>query len=201
MLDPIFLAALGMMVLLGGMLFQTLRAERRRANIEPRLKAIAAVAAGDDAPGISLRRAAPPRRALPMVFSPRLDSALSATGGRVGLLHLTVTGTVSAAAIGMAAVAAELHATLVVFLCGVGAAAAPALLLRILQSRYQRQFLAAFPDALDLIVRAVRAGLPVPEAMELVTREIRPPVGAEFRRLLDELRIGTAMEEALQRAV
>ena len=100
----------------------------------------------------------------------------------------------------MAAIAAELHVTLVVFLCGVGAAAAPALLLRILQSRYQRQFLAAFPDALDLIVRAVRAGLPVPEAMELVTREIRPPVGAEFRRLLDELRIGTAMEEALQRA-
>ena len=76
MLDPIFLAALGMMVLLGGMLFQTLRAERRRANIEPRLKAIAAAAAGEDAPGISLRRAAPPRRALPMVFSPRLDSAL-----------------------------------------------------------------------------------------------------------------------------
>jgi len=36
--------------------------------------------------------------------------------------------------------------------------------------------------------------------MELVTREVRPPVGAEFRRLLDELRIGTAMEEALQRA-
>src|SRR6516165_8104620 len=45
-----------------------------------------------------------------------------------------------------------------------------------------------------------QGGLPVPEAMELVTREIRPPVGAEFRRLLDELRIGTAMEEALQRA-
>jgi len=83
-----------------------------------------------------------------------------------------------------------------------------ALALRLLQhfwcefckAGYQRKFLEAFPDALDLIVRAVRAGLPVPEAMELVTREIRPPVGAEFRRLLDELRIGTAMEEALQRA-
>src|SRR6516225_2710670 len=198
MLDPIFLAALGATVLFGCILFRTLRAERRKANVEPRLKAIAAAAAGEDAPAISLRRAPPPRRALPLVCS--LDSALSATGGRVGLLHLTLTGTVSAAAIGLAAIAAELHAALVVFLCSVGAAAAPALLVRILQSRYQRKFLEAFPDALDLIVRAVRAGLPVPEAMELVTREIRPPVGAEFRRLLDELRIGTAMEEALQRA-
>jgi len=200
MLDPIFLAALGATVLFGCILFRTLRAERRKANVEPRLKAIAAAAAGEDAPAISLRRAPPPRRALPLVCSSHLDSALSATGGRVGLLHLTLTGTVSAAAIGLAAVAAELHAALVVFLCSVGAAAAPALLVRILQSRYQRKFLEAFPDALDLIVRAVRAGLPVPEAMELVTREIRPPVGAEFRRLLDELRIGTAMEEALQRA-
>jgi len=199
MLDPIFLAALGATVLFGCILFRTLRAERRKANVEPRLKAIAA-AAGEDAPAISLRRAPPPRRALPLVCSSHLDSALSATGGRVGLLHLTLTGTVSAAAIGLAAIAAELHAALVVFLCSVGAAAAPALLVRILQSRYQRKFLEAFPDALDLIVRAVRAGLPVPEAMELVTREIRPPVGAEFRRLLDELRIGTAMEEALQRA-
>jgi len=200
MLDSIFLAALGILVLLGGMLLQTLRAERRRASIEPRLRAIAMAGAGDDAPAISLRRAPPPRRALPMVFSSRLDAALLATGDRIGPLHLAAIGIASAAAIGLLGATAELHATLVVFLCSSGAAAAPALLVRVLQSRYQRQFLEAFPDALDLIVRAVRAGLPMPEAMELVTREVRPPVGAQFRRLLDELRIGTAMEEALQRA-
>src|SRR5215469_12011579 len=106
MLDPIFLAALGIMFLLGDMLFQTLRAERRRANIEPRLKAITAAAAGEDAPAISLRKAPQPRRSLPMIFSSRVDSALSATVGRVGLLHLTLTGAVSAAAIGLAAIAA-----------------------------------------------------------------------------------------------
>jgi len=200
MLDSIFLAALGILVLLGGMLLQTLRAGRRRASIEPRLRAIVMAGAGEDAPAISLRRALPPRRALPMVFSSRLDAALLATGDRIGPLHLAAAGIVSAAAIGLLGAAAELHATLVVFLCSGGAAAAPALLVRVLQSRYQRRFLEAFPDALDLIVRAVRAGLPMPEAMELVTREVRPPVGAEFRRLLDELRIGTAMEEALQRA-
>ena len=200
MLDPVFLVAFGTTVLLGCLLLQTLRAERRRARMEPRLRAIALAAAGEGAPALSLRRARPPGRKLPGVFARRLDSALSATGDRVALLHLSVSGIISAAAIGLLAITAELRAGLVVILCGAAAAAAPALLVRVLQNRYQRQFLEAFPDALDLIVRAVRAGLPVPEAMEVVTREIRPPVGAEFRRLLDELRIGTGMEEALLRA-
>ena len=83
---------------------------------------------------------------------------------------------------------------------GAAAVGAPVLLLRFFQSRYQRQFLDVFPDALDLIVRAVRSGLPAPEAIELVTREIRPPVGTEFQQILDEMRIGTEMEDALQHA-
>ena len=200
MFDPILLAALGSTVLLGGLLLRTLLAERRRTSIEPRLRAIAMVAAGVDEPAISLRKARPSGRALPSVLSTRLDSALSATGQRIGLVHLIVTGIGSAAAICLLAAAAELRATLAAALCGAAMAVAPALLVRFLQNRYQRQFLEAFPDALDLIVRAVRGGLPVPEAMEVVTKEVRPPVDAEFRRLLDELRIGTTMDEALQRA-
>jgi Flp pilus assembly protein TadB len=89
---------------------------------------------------------------------------------------------------------------LAIALAGAAAAGAPALLLRFAQSRYQQKFLEIFPDALDLIVRAVRSGLPAPEAIELVTHEVRPPVATEFRQMLDELRIGTEMDEALQRA-
>ena len=200
MFDPILLAALGSTVLLGGLLLRTLLAERGRASIEPRLRAIAMAAAGVNEPAISLRKARPPGRALPSVLSARLASALSATGRRIGLVHLIVTGIGSAATICLLAVAVGLRATLVVALCGVAMAAAPSFLVRFLQSRHQRRFLEAFPDALDLIVRAVRGGLPVPEAMEVVTKEVRPPVGAEFRRLLDELRIGTTMDDALQRA-
>jgi tight adherence protein B len=85
-------------------------------------------------------------------------------------------------------------------LSGVAALGAPALLPRIAQGRYQRRFLDVFPGALDLIVRAVRAGLPAPEAIEMMAREIGPPVGTEFRRILDEMRIGTEMDVALQHA-
>ncbi|MBV8508340.1 MAG: type II secretion system F family protein, partial [Alphaproteobacteria bacterium] len=46
----------------------------------------------------------------------------------------------------------------------------------------------------------VSSGLPAPEAIELVSRQVRWPVGSEFQQLMDELRIGTELEDALQRA-
>jgi tight adherence protein B len=129
-----------------------------------------------------------------------LDMVFAATGDRIGPLHLIATGIGAAAAIGSASTILSFRPPLAIFLSGAAAAGVPVLLLRFVQRRYQRQFLDAFPDALDLIVRAVRSGLPAPEAIELVTREIRPPVGTEFQKLLDELRIGTEMEDALQHA-
>jgi Flp pilus assembly protein TadB len=102
--------------------------------------------------------------------------------------------------VGLATALVQLRPALAIALAGAGAVGAPALLLRLSQSRHQRQFLDIFPDALDLIVRAVRAGLPAPEAIELAAREVGAPVGSEFRRMLDEMRIGVEMEDALQDA-
>jgi tight adherence protein B len=102
--------------------------------------------------------------------------------------------------IGTAAAAVPFPPALVIAFGGATAVGVPGLLLQLSHRRYQRRFLDVFPDALDLIVRGVRAGLPAPEAIEVVTREIRPPVGTEFRRMLDEMRIGIEMETALQHA-
>lgn len=55
------------------------------------------------------------------------------------------------------------------------------------------------PDALGMVVRAVRAGIPVVEALRTVGREVPEPTGAEFRRLSDQLAIGIPMEDALRR--
>lgn len=55
------------------------------------------------------------------------------------------------------------------------------------------------PDALGMVVRAVRAGIPVVEALRTIGRELPDPTGAEFRRLSDQLAIGIPMEEALRR--
>ena len=200
MFDPLLLAGLFTTVLLGCALLRVLRSERRRADLESRLKAIAMTAFCADGPVVSLRRSRPQRKALPIVLSARLDLAFAATGNRIGPLHLAAMGIAAAAAIGLVCVAASINPVLAIVLGGAAATGAPALLLRFAQSRYQRQFLNLFPDALDMIVRAVRSGLPAPEAIELATREVRPPVGTEFQQLLDELRVGTEMEEALERA-
>jgi tight adherence protein B len=198
--DPILFAALLTTALLGGALFWVLRRERRKANLEPILSTIARAAPSADVQGFSLRRSGPQRTALPTLLSSRLDLAFASTGNRIGPGRLAAVGIAAAATIGLASVAVPVHPMLAIALGGAAAAGAPVLLLRFAQGRYQRKFLDIFPDALDLIVRAVRSGLPAPEAIGLVTHEVRPPVGTEFRRILDELRIGTELEEALQRA-
>ena len=54
------------------------------------------------------------------------------------------------------------------------------------------------PDALGLIVRAVRVGVPVGEALRAVSRESPAPTAAEFGRLADQIAIGTPLESALR---
>jgi tight adherence protein B len=198
--DAILVAVLGSTVLLGAAVFSVLRAERRRATLESRLKAISMATSSAESVAMSLRRARPQRRPLPAVLLAHLDPALAATGNRIGLPHLAATGTIAASMIGLVTAGIQLRPALAIALAGAAAVGAPALLLRLAQSRHQRRFLDIFPDALDVIVRAVRAGLPAPEAIELAAREVGAPVGSEFRRMLDEMRIGVEMEDALQNA-
>lgn len=54
-----------------------------------------------------------------------------------------------------------------------------------------------FPDALAMIVRSVRVGIPVTEAVRAVAREVPEPTGPEFQQLADELAIGMGFDEAL----
>ena len=55
-----------------------------------------------------------------------------------------------------------------------------------------------FPDALAMIVRAVRVGIPVTDSITAVGRELDPPTGPEFARLSDELGIGMSLDDALR---
>ena len=63
--------------------------------------------------------------------------------------------------------------------------------------RRREQMLEQFPDALQMIVRSVRVGIPVQEAIRTVARESPHPTGPEFARLVDQVSVGVAMDEAL----
>jgi tight adherence protein B len=197
---PTVLAAV---VLIGAALFASMRADRRRESRQQRLRAVVSTGPSEAAPTLSLRR--PLTRAgirdlfLLSKLWVQLEAAFAAAGNRIGLPQLIVTGLAVA---GMTVLFAKkimgFNSALVMLLGAAAAVAAPALLLRVFQSRYQNKFLDPFPDALDLMCRAVRAGLPVFEAMEVASREIVAPVGTELERTIEEMRIGVDIDEALQ---
>ena len=56
--------------------------------------------------------------------------------------------------------------------------------------------LAQFPDALAMIVRSVRVGIPVSEAVRIVAREAREPTATRFGELANEVAIGVPLEVA-----
>ena len=60
------------------------------------------------------------------------------------------------------------------------------------------KFNSNFPDAIELMVRGLRSGLPITETLGIVAGEIPGPVGIEFRMVSDKMKIGRTMESALQ---
>jgi tight adherence protein B len=60
------------------------------------------------------------------------------------------------------------------------------------------KFTANFPDAIELMVRGLRSGLPITETLGIVATELPGPVGVEFRAVGDKMKIGRTMESALQ---
>jgi tight adherence protein B len=60
------------------------------------------------------------------------------------------------------------------------------------------KFNAKFPDAIELLVRGLRSGLPITETMGVVGQEVDGPVGEEFRAVSDKMKIGRTLDAALQ---
>jgi tight adherence protein B len=75
----------------------------------------------------------------------------------------------------------------------------PNVVIGIKTKKRSRQFNLLFPEAIDLIVRALRAGLPVQEAIGTVSRDIKEPVGGIFRRAQQEMQLGVPIDVALWR--
>ncbi len=77
-----------------------------------------------------------------------------------------------------------------------GAFGLPRWLLSYLKKRRESQFLHAFPDAVDIIVRGVKAGLPLLDCLKMITMEAPEPVKSEFRAIVETQAIGMPLGEA-----
>lgn len=102
-----------------------------------------------------------------------------------------------------------LAVTLIVFLksgaaalsLGVGlvvGAGLPHMVVNFFIGKRNNGFTSKFPDAIELLVRGLRSGLPVTETLGVVAQEVPGPVGEEFKLVCDRIKIGRTMEEALQ---
>ena len=189
-------------VLTGLLLFLVTQSERRQRFVQRRLTKMT-TEPHDEEPEVSLIRklhGAPIAVfQLPRKVATLINTAFEAAGNRVGLLHLLITGLISAIiVIVFARRLLAVNPALLMPLGLIAGAAGAFLLLRIVQASYRTRFLDVFPDALDLIRRAVKAGLPVNEALAVAGKEITDPVGSELRRTLDQVQIGVHMDHALQ---
>ena len=78
---------------------------------------------------------------------------------------------------------------------------APRLYLKRVAFRRQNQFTKLFADAIDVIVRGIRSGLPVGECLRIIARESSPPVGPEFALLVEGQKVGMTLTECLARNI
>jgi tight adherence protein B len=209
MSHPELLVVLSLVVVLAAAWVMAAVAERRRRALQARLAAVVvttpqATVRGDTA--LSLRRGTPSRtalrlRLLPGMLHHRFAEELSATGDRLRPAQLAITALAASLLVAaLSIVVLEWPISLAFPFVLVSGIAAVATHLRMAQRRFQERFVEIFPDALDVIVRAVRAGLPVLDAIESTIANVPEPVAGEFRRLLDEMRIGVDLEDVLEHA-
>lgn len=76
----------------------------------------------------------------------------------------------------------------------------PRLFLRRAATSRQRKFTAQLADAIDIIVRGIRSGLPVGECLEIIARESPEPVAGEFRNIVEGQRLGLTLNEIMVKA-
>lgn len=90
----------------------------------------------------------------------------------------------------------------IIFLCGAIAACVafvvPLLVLTAIAHRRRKKIEEQFPVALDVFVRALRAGHPIASAIDLLTRELEDPIGSEFGIVADEIAYGAELTDALE---
>lgn len=67
------------------------------------------------------------------------------------------------------------------------------------RKRHQEKFLSELPDAIDVMVRGLRSGLPMSDAMKIIAAESTPPIGPEFWEVVEGQRVGITIEQGLER--
>ena len=109
-----------------------------------------------------------------------------------------ISGALGAVAIGLCLLTRQTW--LVIAMAGFAAGfGLPRWVLTFLTNYRRKKFTSNFANAIDIIVRSVKSGLPTNEALRIVAKESPNPVGSEFMRLVEGMKVGVTLEQGLKR--
>ena len=177
------------------------QARRRLQGVTERARGVVSAAAGAVTLSLARPTGATGLDRVAQRWLPRrhlLAARLARTGRQIGIGHYIV----------ICGILAVLSAALCLALTGIGIAPSmmagvaigaglPHLVIGRMGKRRVKAFIGLFPDAIDLMVRALRSGLPISEAIITAGHEIGDPVGAELRLVESGMRIGRELENLL----
>lgn len=136
-----------------------------------------------------------------MIGGTARGSALGAWIAQSGTKSSTSAVLLMAVGIGLIGAFVALTFTLAKWALPVGfiaGASVPFLVLRMKRAKRMHQFEEQFPEALDLIARALKAGHAFATGLKMVADELEAPVGPEFRKTFDEQNFGLPLKDALE---
>ena len=117
-------------------------------------------------------------------ITPRTYYLLSALAGLLGGVIVLITGS------------SALVSLLVAFVCAIGL---PRWLVARLTRKRQTKFLVEFANAIDIIVRGIKSGLPLPDCLQIIATESPEPVKSEFIDLVEQQKVGVPLSRAFER--
>ncbi len=190
----------------------TLSGEQRRARrrIADVIQGSQSIKTGSSAAAANLRRAQydtsmPTVERILRQILPRpelLRQRLTRTGLPLTIGHYAIGCVIAGILTGLVARYGLDRTTVLSVLIGIGNGFfLPHLVVGVLTARRQKVFTDQFPEAIDLIVRGLRSGLPAIESINTVGREMDKPIGVEFQAIADAVSFGQTLEEALTDAI
>ncbi|NBB65230.1 secretion protein F [Pseudomonas sp. ODNR1LW] len=100
---------------------------------------------------------------------------------------------------GLAALVGGLHPLLALGVGVIAGLGLPRWTVGFLAKRRMKKFSLEFPNAVDVIVRGIKSGLPVHECFKIIARESPAPLGPAFKKLVEALGVGMTLEQALEK--
>lgn len=210
----IVLAACSAGALAYGLMFNTIASERK---VEKRLEAVKRIqadgnvvrAARDRAAEIAKRRKSIQESLKDLearqkdrdrfITRPPLKIQIRQAGLEIGMERFYLLSALSGFLLMVATFAAGVPLLVVAGAMVAGFIGIPRWVVAYLRKRRVRAFLDEFPNALDIIVRAVRSGLPLNDAVRMIAAEAQEPVRTEFKRLVEAQQLGLSLAEAAMR--